>query len=275
MSIILDSNIENKNQNHTINNNYKNDIPHINKKDSDQNEINLDLLKYSKKGDKEKLLELISNPKININYTNNQGWTALHFACDEGNLKIVEILINSNINLNYQNIEKKTPLHISSLHGYFDITKLLVENGADLNIEDNDKNLSIHLCSLNGHSELLAYLLNKNIKNIYKKNKFGKTIDDLAKNIETKLIVNEYKKKIKNEKNQNFLMNKSKYKKTNNKKNICNNNSKYNYSKIVIHKTNLNQIKNLITPIHNFKDYSIKNKKNNEIIIILIEKAQI
>ena len=265
LSIILDSNIENKNQNHTINNNYKNDIPHINKKDSDQNEINLDLLKYSKKGDKEKLLELISNPKININYTNNQGWTALHFACDEGNLKIVEILINSNINLNYQNIEKKTPLHISSLHGYFDITKLLVENGADLNIEDNDKNLAIHLCSLNGHSELLAYLLNKNIKNIYKKNKFGKTIDDLAKNIETKLIVNEYKKKIKNEKNQNLLMNKSKYKKTNNKKNVSNNNSKYNYSKIVIHKTNLNQIKNLITPIHNFKDYSIKNKKNNYI----------
>ena len=57
-----------------------------------------ELLLISKKGDKEKLLELLSSKQVNINFQNENGWSALHFACDEGNLKIVDILIKSKIN---------------------------------------------------------------------------------------------------------------------------------------------------------------------------------
>ena len=66
------------------------------------------MLLISKKGDKEKLLELLGQSKININFQNENGWSALHFASDEGNLKIVDILIKSNINLDLKtNDEKK------------------------------------------------------------------------------------------------------------------------------------------------------------------------
>ena len=34
---------------------------------------------------------------ININNQDEKGNTALHYACDEGNLKIVEILLNANL----------------------------------------------------------------------------------------------------------------------------------------------------------------------------------
>ena len=239
-------------------------------------EINLELLKYSKKGDKEKVLELLNNQKININYKNENGWTALHYACDEGNLKIVEILIKAHIDINIKNNDKKTALHISAFRGYFDITKLLVENGADLNALDNEKNLAIHLCALNGHNELLAYLLEKKSTYILSKNLYGNTPLDLAKNKEAKMIIEKYIKLIlctpQKRKNSNtYYSNKKNLVKKNmniknykNNKAYTNNKSQYQYkcSKIIIHKANQSQIKSLITPIHNYYIKS-KNKGNN------------
>lgn len=147
---------------------------------------------YSKKGYKEKVLEIISSDNIDVNYQNENGWTALHYACDEGNLKIVEILIKAHSNVNIKNNDKKTPLHISVTRGYFDITKLLLENGGDLNAVDNEKNNLIHLCSMYGYNELLTFLLNKNSGLIYNKNIFGNIPIHLAKKKETKNIIEKY-----------------------------------------------------------------------------------
>ena len=161
-------------------------------------------------------------------------------------------MIKSNININTPDNEKKTPLHISAFHGFFDISKLLVKNGADLNMLDNENNLVIHLCAKKSHSELLAYFLDKNVENIFKKNKLGKTAKDLAKNIDTKIIIDECLSSLEDVVNINKKNNQYKEKK-----------NKYLNSKIIIHKTNQDQIDSLITPIHNFKDYLIKRKKNN------------
>jgi hypothetical protein len=79
---------------------------------------NRELLMIAKRGDKEKILELLSTNQININYQNENGWSALHFACDEGNLKIVDILIRSKIDINLITNEKKngfTPCSIERI----------------------------------------------------------------------------------------------------------------------------------------------------------------
>ena len=298
VSIILTNEIDNtkNNNNNNINNNnnYNKNNINNNTNNNDNNEINIDinnnisfanndnnikielediesnieLLKYSKKGDKEKVLEILNNPKININYKNETGWTALHYACDEGNLKIVEILIKAHADINIKNNDKKSALHLSAFRGYFDITKLLIDNGADINSLDNEKNLAIHLCALRGHNELLSYLLDKKHTYIFSKNLYGNTPLDLAKTKETKEIIEKYIKLLtstpQKRKNSNTYYNSSK--KNTVKKNFninnyksSNNKSQYQYkcSRIVIHKTNQNQIKSLITPIHN---YYIKNK---------------
>ena len=286
VSIILNNEID-KGKNNIIKNNEIINICNSNNKNisfsNDNNnkfeliEINIDLLKYSKKGDKEKVLEILNNEKININYKNENGWTALHYAVDEGNLKIVEILIKAHIDINIRNNDKKTALHLSAFRGYFDITKLLVENGADLNALDNEKNLAIHLCALNGHNELLTYLLEKKCSYILSKNLYGNTPLDLAKNKETKLTIEKYIKLIictpQKRKNSNtYYNNKKNIMKKNlntnsnykNTKAFTSNKSTYQYkcSKIIIHKANPNQIKSLITPIHNYYLKS-KNKENN------------
>ena len=83
------------------------------------------LLLIAKKGDREKFLEILeqilSLPEDirNINYQDEEGSSALHYACDEGNLKIVEILLKANCETNIKNNKMKTPLHLASKRGYY------------------------------------------------------------------------------------------------------------------------------------------------------------
>ena len=299
--IINEKNINNKNKgNNNINNinvniNYNNtpkkknnlkinensfsiNTYNLNNNLNTNNNLNRELLIYSKKGYKEKVLEIISQENLDINYQNENGWTALHYACDEGNLKIVEILIKAHSNINIKNNDKKTPLHISVTRGYFDITKLLVENGGDLTVIDNEKNNIIHICSIYGHNELLTYLLNKNSSLVYCKNLFGNTPLNLAKKKETKSIIEKYMKI------NPPLTSRKKSKKgmVHNNTNIYDNhnfalnpnylNSNDPISKIKIHKTNQSQIKALMIPINKYNYKNIgniinindKNKNNSK-----------
>jgi ankyrin repeat protein len=91
-------NENNKKEKESLISNSNRIIKKINFDDIQTNNAQMDskdreLLLISKKGDKEKLLELLSSKQVNINFQNENGWSALHFACDEGNLKIVDILI--------------------------------------------------------------------------------------------------------------------------------------------------------------------------------------
>ena len=218
---------------------------------SSMNLKNRELLLISKKGDKEKLLELLSLKQININFQNENGWSALHFACDEGNLKIVDILIKAKIDLNLKTNEKKTSLHISVLRGYFDISKLLIENGAKINLRDNEQNLPIHICASQGHDELLNFLLEKNSQGIKIKNLYGKTPLDLATKESTKEIVKKF-------------LNIKKNKKISNKDN---NEQDKKFSKIKIRKTDKNLMQYLMTPINpnelNNNEINDNNYNNN------------
>jgi ankyrin repeat protein len=155
------------------------------------------LLAYAKKGDRDGFLETLSKiykiqgNKTNINFKDESGWSSIHFAADEGNLKIVEILVKMNIDVNMKTQNKKTPLHLAAEKGYFDISRILIENGAPISTLDDEKNNPIHICSFRGHLELLKYLLEKypqaDTKNIY-----GKSPLELAKNDKIKDLLKEY-----------------------------------------------------------------------------------
>ena len=193
-------NVNNNNVNNIKENNDKN--ININNKNNN-NDIYRNLLLNAKKGDRELFISFLDkilslpNKSGNINYTDENGYSAIHYACLEGNLKIAEILIKSNCDCNIRTHDKKTPLHFASIQGYFDISKLLIENGAILNSNDNEKNTPLHYCSMKGHLELLKYFLGKfpqaDTENIY-----GKTPLDIAKTEEIKNILNEYLNKKEN-----------------------------------------------------------------------------
>ena len=153
------------------------------------------LLQTAKRGDKDKvatiLQKILSNKKGDINYCDENNWTALHYASDEGCLKIVELLIKSNCDVNALTKNRKTALHLASSHGYFDISRLLIENGCLINQYDVEKNSPLHLCAFGGHEELLKFLLEK-LPEADTKNIYGNTPLDLACNEEIKEIFRKY-----------------------------------------------------------------------------------
>ncbi|MCQ2817639.1 MAG: protein kinase [archaeon] len=175
--------------------NEKNSSKKVTQSISKENKVlYMNLLLYARKGDKDSFIETVKKilkNKGDLNYKDERGFSALHYACDEGNLKIVDILIKASVDLNIKTMDKKTPLHFASINGYFDISKLLVESGASLDSFDNEKNTPLHFCALNGHVELLKFFLeqlpNAEIKNIYEK-----TPLDYAKTEEIKNIISEY-----------------------------------------------------------------------------------
>jgi hypothetical protein len=172
------------------------------KKDEDKSKQRIDelyrkLISYAKKGDRDGFLSVLSKiyknqkNKTNINYKDESGWSSLHYAADEGNLKIVEILIKMNVEVNCKTMNKKTPLHMAAEKGYFDISRILIENGAIISTLDDEKNNPIHISSLKGHYELLKYFLEK-FPQADSKNIYGKTPLDLSKNEKIKELLKDY-----------------------------------------------------------------------------------
>ena len=166
-------------------------------------EIYKSFLLTAKNGDKEKFLEILgqinSLPENikNINYQDENGFSALHYSCDEGNIKIVEILLKANCDTNIKNKEKKTPLHLASKNGYFDISKKLIAAGALLNILDSEKNTPLHYVCMIDHVELFRFFLSK-LPKADTKNIYGKRPIDLTHNKEIKEDLIEYMKKNEN-----------------------------------------------------------------------------
>lgn len=81
----------------------------------------------------ELVLELIENDPDLINYTDEDGYTALHRACYEDNLEIAKVLISHGANVDARSGESWTPLHSASNWNAFRCVRLLLENGANVN----------------------------------------------------------------------------------------------------------------------------------------------
>ena len=194
---IINNNINSQNVN-SFKKDSKNDVS---LSENEQNYKNLLLL--TKNGETEQFLDLfdkisvLQNFSTDINYKDENGFTALHYSSDEGNLKIVEKLLNSNCNPNIKNNKNETPLHLASKKGFFEICKALIDNGALLNIYDSEQNSPIHYVCINNNKKILELFLSKN-PHIDSKNKNGKMPIDLATNKEIKNLLENYLNKNKN-----------------------------------------------------------------------------
>eukprot|EP00742_Colponemidia_sp_Colp-10_P001610 GILJ01001729.1.p1 GENE.GILJ01001729.1~~GILJ01001729.1.p1 ORF type:complete len:300 (+),score=44.76 GILJ01001729.1:26-925(+) len=71
-----------------------------------------------------------------VNATDDQGRTALHFAVDRNNLKMLRTLLCHGANLDAQDQEGQTALHYACTCGHDDIAMFLINEGASLLIND-------------------------------------------------------------------------------------------------------------------------------------------
>ena len=119
-------------------------------------------------------------------------------ACYNGDLKYIREYISSGKNLNISD-KRNSPLLVAIQQNQIDVVKLLLENGADVNFSPDKTFPTLHMavdssnyqtfsCKekyKNPPTEIIELLI-ENGANINKKNKFGLTSLEMAKNLITK-----------------------------------------------------------------------------------------
>ena len=77
-----------------------------------------------------------------INVLHHNGWHALHFACNYGNLELVKYIFGNpdfDIDFNITDQLGATPLHLASYNGHFEVVKFLLENSHAKGIDKGSK----------------------------------------------------------------------------------------------------------------------------------------
>ncbi|OUM60818.1 hypothetical protein PIROE2DRAFT_45886, partial [Piromyces sp. E2] len=77
---------------------------------------------------------LVIDKSMDLKCKNNQGNTALMYACQQGHLDTVKfILEQEGIDVNESNQRENTPLLLAAKNGHEDVVMLLIEKGANVN----------------------------------------------------------------------------------------------------------------------------------------------
>lgn len=104
------------------------------------------------------LVDYMLRSRAEVNVTNVDGMTPLHFATDEN---IANALILNGANINAQNNRGSAPLHWAVSRGKEKIVQLLLEYGANPNISDVNGNTPLHWAAKNGDNPIILQLIRK------------------------------------------------------------------------------------------------------------------
>lgn len=118
------------------------------------------------KGDDCKLQSLLdsissSSKKININYRDANGTTAVHHAAFNGRLRCLRVLKRYGANLDLPDEEGCTPLHNAAFQGHADCIDFLLRSGVAVDHHDIDHSTALHKAAFNGNRSCLEILLKK------------------------------------------------------------------------------------------------------------------
>ncbi|PBD16151.1 ankyrin repeat domain-containing protein [Wolbachia endosymbiont of Drosophila subpulchrella] len=121
-----------------------------------------ELLKAAGSGDIQEVNSLI-NKGANVNATDQDGKTPLHWAAVKGHEEVVEALLKVNgINVNATDQGGKTPLHLAARDNNKEIVEALLKvNGINVNAQDKDDSTPLHWAAVKGHEEVVEALLGK------------------------------------------------------------------------------------------------------------------
>ena len=93
-----------------------------------------------------------------INRPTFKSRTPLLTAAFHGHLQVCKLLFKNGAEINYQDENKFTALIYAANEGHFDIVKWLIENGADVHVKDNFGDTALMCAELNEHTEIIRIL---------------------------------------------------------------------------------------------------------------------
>ena len=70
--------------------------------------------------------------------SDDDGHTALHWACDAGHMEVARCLLEYGAAPDAQNVDGSTPMHMACVCEHHELARLLLERGADVGLRDGD-----------------------------------------------------------------------------------------------------------------------------------------
>lgn len=134
------------------------------------------LLQRPKQG-KAKLLGAAK--KVNVNFQDTDGLSALHHAALNGNVEVIALLLESQSIVDIKDQKGMRPLHYAAWQGKCEPMKMLLKAGSSVNSQSDEGQMPLHLSSQHGHYEGSEMLL-QHQSNPCLRDHAGKTPLDLA-----------------------------------------------------------------------------------------------
>lgn len=112
------------------------------------------------------ILKLIFDNNAKIDETNNDGYTALHFAALQSHPNVIEFLLHKGADINKQAASNgRTPLMLAAeKNGSLPVIELLIDNGADVTIRDKEGFQAHRIAINNGNREVGSRLVREVIR---------------------------------------------------------------------------------------------------------------
>lgn len=123
---------------------------------------------------------LLKQECMELNESDNNGWTPLHVASSNGHVEVVKLLLDKRADFSVTNTNGRTPLHVTSSNEHVEVVKLLLRKGAIANIVDKRAKSALTLASKNGHESIVAILLSTTILSEFSRSGLGQLIQALA-----------------------------------------------------------------------------------------------
>ncbi|XP_077183946.1 caskin-2 isoform X3 [Paroedura picta] len=120
-----------------------------------------------------------STKRLNVNYQDVDGFSALHHAALVGSLELISLLLEAQATVDIKDINGMRPLHYAAWQGKVEPVRLLLRAAASVNMASLDGQIPLHLSAQYGHYEVSEMLL-QHQSNPCLINKAKKTPLDLA-----------------------------------------------------------------------------------------------
>ena len=113
-------------------------------------------------------------------FADDEGFTVLHMACQEGYDAIVTLLLRKGSKIDQTDDDGVTPLMLSCEAGHLDVVALLISEKADVNAVDNHGKTAVFRAAVVAGSELCVKLLLDAHADVFQSPVPGKTLVDLC-----------------------------------------------------------------------------------------------
>ncbi|NXN95438.1 CSKI1 protein, partial [Rhinopomastus cyanomelas] len=120
-----------------------------------------------------------SAKKVNVNFQDTDGFSALHHAALNGNTELISLLLESQAAVDIKDNKGMRPLHYAAWQGKKEPMKLVLKAGSSVNIPSDEGQIPLHLAAQHGHYDVSEMLLQHQSNPCIMDNS-GKTPLDLA-----------------------------------------------------------------------------------------------